>query len=103
MRRAAKIVEAATLVGGKDVQTRDFSDLNAAMSALGVNYELGDTLMRQGVLGLCLVSAVRGDFVHKDYLCGDRGPCRYDGKVKIEGHDETAGEARERLGLGDDD
>jgi hypothetical protein len=98
--RAVQLASAS--VGGKDRQTRNFDDLNHLMQALGVNYELGDTMMRQGLLGMCMVSAAPGDFVHKDYLCGDKGPSRYKSNIKIEGKDETAGEARSRLGLEDD-
>ncbi len=85
-------------VGGAAIQTRDFSDIDDRMKALGLNYEMGDTLMREGALGLCLVHAAKGDFCHKDYFCGTR----YDPKVKVEGsekHDETADEARDRLGI----
>lgn len=85
-------------IGGTDRQTRDFGDLDERMKALGLNYEMGDTMMRQGVMGMCLVAAAQGDFVHKDYFCGTK----YDPKVKVEGseqHDETGDEARNRLGL----
>lgn len=83
---------------GADATTRDFRGLDARMQALGINYEFGDTLMRNGQLGLCLISASPGDFVHKDYFCG----AKYDPKVKVDDahkHDETAEEARDRLGL----
>lgn len=94
-------------IGGSRTQREgDFSDLDAHMQALGLNYEYGDKLMREKLLGICMVGAAPGDFVHKDYLCGDQGPCRYVARVIVEDahkHDETAGEARERLGLKDDD
>jgi hypothetical protein len=88
-------------VGGADRQTRDFGDIDERMKALGLNYEMGDTLMRQSVLGLCLVSASGGDFVHKNYFCGTK----YDPEVKVDDsktYDETGDEARDRLGLGED-
>ncbi len=97
-------VSAASLgqrVGGTDRQTRNFGDVDARMKALGLNYDLGDTLMREGALGLCLISAADGDFTHRDYFCGDR----YDSKVKVDGsesHDETGDEARDRLGILED-
>lgn len=97
--RIAKLVNTlSTKVRGKDVQTRDFTDLDQAMQTLGVNYELGDTLMRQGVIGLCRISALPGDFIHKNAFCGTK----YEAKVKVEGSetpDETGDEARARLGL----
>jgi len=91
-------VEASQALSGTRSQTRDFSDLDETMRALGVNYDHGDKLMRAGLLGICGVDAAPGDFVHKDFFCGTR----YNASVVVDEahkHDETPEEARNRLGL----
>jgi hypothetical protein len=78
----------------------DFGDIDSRMQALGLNYEFGDQLMREGKLGLCMIGATDADFVQSTYFCGNK----YDPKVVVDGaakHDETPEEARERLGMKD--
>lgn len=89
-------------VGGKRSVNLGFEDMDRYQRMLGLNYELGDTLMRNGQMGMCRVAASPGDFTQLGYLCGDQGPCRYEASVVVDGAekpDETAGEARSRLGL----
>lgn len=68
-------------------------------SKLAENYTLGDNLIRQGLLGICLQDCADGDFVHAHYLC-DRWTEKYrpDGAEKP---DELPEDARARLGLQD--
>jgi hypothetical protein len=76
---------------------RDLSTMNAQMQALGLNYELGDTMMRTGQLGICLINAAPGDFVHFAYLCEKwKERVRPDESEKP---DELGDEARDRMGL----
>jgi hypothetical protein len=84
------------------IPTRDFGDLSDLMQRLGLNYELGDTLMRQGRLGLCLkgkrpqsMGGPEGDFVEDRFLCD-----RWNARVRPDGAeipDELPGEARDRV------
>lgn len=63
--------------------------------ALGLNYQMGDQLMNAGVLGICMVNAAEGDFVHQLYLCD-----RYKSRIKVDDADkpdELPEEARERI------
>lgn len=67
--------------------------------ALGLNYDLGDRLIQSGQLGICMVDAAEGDFVHFAYLCD-----RYKSRIKVDGAekaDELSEEARERIYGGD--
>ncbi len=75
-------------------------------SKLAENYTLGDDLIRRGQLGICLKNNTAGDFVHAHHLCGNdpASPfkCQWTEKFKPDGaekHDESAAEARKRLGL----
>lgn len=63
--------------------------------ALGLNYQLGDQMIDAGVLGICMINAAPGDFVHQMYLCD-----RYKSRIKVDGADkpdELPEEARERI------
>lgn len=103
---AGEPVSAALLgdrLGADDSQrtarrVRDLKTFDAdAAAKLGLNYELGDTLLRTGQMGMCLISAAPSDFVHFAYLCE-----KWTEKFKpddAEKHDELGDEARERLGL----
>jgi hypothetical protein len=76
---------------------RDLSTMDGQMQALGLNYEFGDTLIRTGQLGICMINAAPGDFVHFAYLCEKwRERVRPD---KAEKPDELGDEARDRMGL----
>jgi hypothetical protein len=68
-------------------------------AALGLNYELGDQMINAGVLGICMIDAAEGDFVHQMYLCD-----RYKSRIKVDDADkpdELPEEARKRI-YGDD-
>jgi len=89
------------LTGGRNQAVNNLGDIQERLQALGLNYSKGDEFMRLGLMGICLVSAVDGDFVHKDGFCGTK----YDARVKVDGDDqadETGNEARDRLGIMED-
>lgn len=90
-------------LGDSDAQkaarrVRDLSTLDSdAATKLGLNYELGDTLLRNGQMGICLIGAAPSDFVHFAYLC-DQWSEKYK-PDESDKPDELGDEARERLGL----
>ena len=70
-------------------------DADPHMAKFGENYDLGDQMVRKGMLGLCLVHAAVGDFVHMNYLCD-----QWQERVKPDGaekSDELPEEARDRI------
>lgn len=69
-------------------------DMNDMFRSLGLNYDLGDNLIRTGQIGICLKGAVEGDFVHYAALCD-----QWTGRVKpADGPDELSEAAKARLG-----
>lgn len=84
----------------RDAQIARLGDDDSNMTQLGSNYEMGDNMIRQGMLGICTADNAKGDFVHAYYLCE-----KYQERYKPDGddgfHDELPEDARKRV-YGDD-
>lgn len=84
----------------RDAQIARLGDDDSNMAQLGSNYEMGDSMIRQGMLGICTANNAEGDFVHAYYLCD-----KWQQRVKPDGddgfHDELPEDARKRV-YGDD-
>jgi hypothetical protein len=95
----ARITAALEAMPGIDAEINNVTLSEHNQRRIGQNYEYGDSLIREGMLGLCLVGKSPGDFCHAHYLCaGWDARVRPDGA--LEGNtDELPAEARERLGL----
>lgn len=80
----------------KDMAAPNMNDLDMRMRLLGLNYSMGDNLMRQGQLGICRAGKTAGDFVKFNYLCAS-----WTGRLIPDGADEgdeLSEEAKDRLG-----
>ncbi|KKL20294.1 hypothetical protein LCGC14_2456890, partial [marine sediment metagenome] len=84
----------------RDAQIARLGDDDPHMAQLGSNYEMGDNLIREGKLGICIANNAEGDFVHAYYLCD-----KWQQRVKPDGadgfDDELPEDARKRV-YGDD-
>ena len=69
------------------------NEFEAYGKRMGLQYQIGDNMIRQKVLGICSINATPDDFVHRDYFCD-----RYKSTIVIEGKDELPEEAKDRLG-----
>ena len=108
-KRYADIERAAKAVLARDGKTtraranapiKRLSDDDPNMTNLGASYDMGDAMIREGKLGICLTNNTEGDFVHGYYLCE-----KYQQRYKPDGadgfSDELPGDARKRV-YGDD-
>jgi hypothetical protein len=73
--------------------------VDAAMDKLGLNYDMGDQMIRQGRIGLCMKHKAAGDFVEYLYCCP-----HWTARVKpddVRSDDKLAEEAKSDLGYDD--